>query len=146
MRQPRILVPADLDRYIAEIEREFAGFDPATVLMDTGTWIYFREGVLVKDRSAPVSVHVASNADEIERENLVETIARIERRSYRKILARRLDSPETWYDFLDRGSGVKRAILDHYEEAGRIQAVQGVDRWFPPHLVDEIIVYVPRGG
>jgi hypothetical protein len=144
VRQPRSMVPSDLDRYIAEIEREFAGSDPASILLDTGTWIYFREGVLVKDRSAPVSVHVASNATEIERENLIDTIGRIERRTYGKILARRLDSPETWYDFLDRGSGVKRAILDNYQEVRRIPAVQGVDRWFPPHLLDEIIVYVPR--
>src|SRR5690606_7436141 len=61
MREPGPSVPDDLGRYIAEIEREFSDLPADQVLMDVGSWIYLREGVLMKDRSAPVSLHVGAN-------------------------------------------------------------------------------------
>jgi hypothetical protein len=32
-------VPADFFRYVKDIEKEFVGFAPEKVLMDTGNWI-----------------------------------------------------------------------------------------------------------
>ena len=112
--------------------------------MDTGTWIYFRENVLMKDRSATISIHVGSNQPEISHEMLSETIERIEIKTYDKILARKLDTGDTWYDFQDRGSGVKDAILENYHIVRRIPAVQGIQDWWPLHLIEEILVLEPN--
>jgi hypothetical protein len=143
-REPLDPVPDDFDRYVADIEREFEGLDPAKVLMDTGTWIYLRENVLMKDRSAPLSVHTGANQNEISHEMLTETIERIEAQTYDKILARQLDTGDTWYDFQDRGSGVKTAILETYHVVRRIPGVRGIGQWWPNHLVAEVLVLAPN--
>lgn len=143
MREPGPSVPDDLDRYIAEIEREFSDLPAEQVLMDVGSWVYLREGVLMKDRSAPVSLHVGANQPEINRAALAQTIERIESKQYRRILARELDSPRTAYDYQDRGSGVKDAILDNYRIVRRIPGVE-VSRWWPRHMIAEIVVLEPR--
>lgn len=143
LREPGNPVPRDLDRYVAEIEREFSDLPADQVLMDVGSWIYLREGVLMKDRSGPVSLHVGANQPEINREALAETIARIEGKQYRRILARELDTPRTAYDFQNRGSGVKDAILENYRVVRRIPGVD-VNRWWPRHMIAEVLVLEPR--
>jgi hypothetical protein len=144
MRELRNPVTPDFYRYVADIEQEFQGHEPSKVLMDTGSWIYLKSNVLMKDRSAPVSLHVGSNQPEISYDMLASTIQRFENKTYDKILARELDSSETWYDFQDRGSGVRDAILENYYGVRRIPAVEGIDTWWPRHLVAEIIVLEPK--
>lgn len=140
VREPRHPIPRDFARYVSEIEREFEGQPSSRILMDLGTWIYYRENVLMKDRSGPVSLHAGKNQPDINRAELADTIARIERRAYDKILARQIDTDQSAYDFQDRGSGVKTAILANYHEVGRIAAVRGITAWWPLHMVSEIIV------
>lgn len=142
-RAPKNVLSGDFPRYIAAIEREFEGLPAEQVLLDAGSWIYLREGVLMRDRSAPVSLHVGSNQAEITRSALADTIERIRARSYARILARELDTPRTRYDFGDRGSGVKAAILENYRIVRRIHGVRNVLEWWPPHLVSEIVVLEP---
>lgn len=144
VREPINPIPADFYRYIDSIEAEFNDLAPEKVLMDTGTWIYFSENVLMKDRSAPISVHVGSNQPDISFEMLSDSISRIENKTYDKILARQLDTGETWYDYQDRGSGVKEAILENYHIVRRIPAVQGIQNWWPVHLIEEILVLEPN--
>jgi hypothetical protein len=139
-------VPDDFYRYVADIEDEFSGMEPEKVLMDTGTWIYLREGVLMDDRSAPVSLHQGMNQEEINHAALASTIQRIEQKSYDKILARQLDTGHSWYDFQDRGSGVKSAILENYHVVRRIPGVTSIEQWWPTHLISEILVFVPNEG
>jgi hypothetical protein len=143
IRDPRNPVPGDFGRYVRDIEREFEGLDPRRVLLDTGSWIYLRHGVVMKDRSAAVSVHVGMNQPDIDRERLHATIARMEARAYDKILARQIDTDLSWYDFQDRGSGVKEAMLRNYRIVRRIPAVRGVSTWWPVHLVSEVVVLEP---
>lgn len=143
LREPGRAVPEEMDDYIAAIEREFADLPADRVLMDVGSWIYLREGVLMRDRSGPVSLHVGSNQPTINRAALAETIARIESKRYDRILARELDTPRTAYDFQDRGSGVKAAMLEHYRIVRRIPGV-GVRQWWPRHMIADIVVLEPR--
>ena len=75
--------------------------------------------------------------------NSAETIARIESKQYRRILARELDTPRTAYDFQNRGSGVKDAIFENYRVVRRIPGVD-VNRWWPRHMIAEILVLEPR--
>lgn len=142
-RAPKNVLSGDFPRYVAAIEREFEGLPAEQVLLDAGSWIYLREGVLMRDRSAPVSLHVGSNQTEITRTALADTIERIRARSYARILARELDTPRTRYDFGDRGSGVKAAILENYRIVRRIPGVRNVLEWWPPHLVSEVVVLEP---
>jgi hypothetical protein len=100
--------------------------------------------VLLKDRSAPVSVHVGKNQSEIDHAALAATIGRIEGRTYEKILARQIDGDESWYDFQNHGSGVRSAILANYEPIRVIRHVNGIATWWPPHLVSDIVVLAPK--
>jgi hypothetical protein len=143
-RLPINPIPQDFYRYVNDIESEFQGMDPHKVLMDTGSWIYLRDNVLMKDRSVPVSVHVGINQPQISHEYLQATIDRIDQRTYTKILARELDTANSWYDFQDRGSGVKGAILANYHVVRRIPKVKGIYTWWPNHLIAEILVLEPN--
>ena len=143
VRIPRNPIPSDLFRYVNDIEKEFIGFATQKVLMDTGNWIYLRENTLMKDRSETVGIWVGKN-QQIDRDLLSGTIRRIEEKTYEKILARQLDTDQSWYDFQDRGSGVKAAILANYQTVGRVAAVQGVETWWPKHLLAEVLVLVPK--
>jgi hypothetical protein len=144
VRPPVNRLPADTTRYIAEIEREFQGHSSDRVLADLGTWIYARDGVVMKDRSGPVSLHVGENQPEMNLDALGSTIRRIEGRTYDKILARELDTDQSAYDFHDRGSGVKAAILTNYDIVRRIAAVRDVQEWWPRHMVAEVLVLEPK--
>jgi len=144
VRVPRNPVPADFDRYVSAIEAAFEGLPASDVLLDNGSWIYLREGVIMKDRSSVVGIHAGPNQEEISREHLADTIDRIRSRRYAKILTRELYSERSPYDFQNRGSGVREAILESYREVGRIPAVEGIDVWWPRNLLSEIIVLEPR--
>jgi len=51
IRPPVNPIPADLERYIADIEAEFEDLPAEQVLLDSGTWVYLEEGVVMKDRA-----------------------------------------------------------------------------------------------
>ena len=144
VRLPRNPVPADFHRYVAEIEAAVEDVPTEDVLIGNGTWIYLRDGVLAKDRSSPVALHVGSNQPEIAREHLETTIQRISDGRYAMILTRELQSDVSAYDFQGRGSGVQDAIASAYTEVGRIPAVRGIERWWPKNLLAEVVVLVPR--
>ena len=145
IREPKNPVPDDFSRYIRQIEAEVGEAPLDRVLIDVGTWMYFPANLVMKDRSAPVSLHVGSN-QEINQKALAATIRRIEERRYDKILARLIDTDESWYDFQDRGSGVKTAILANYHIVRRISGVSGIERWWPEHLISEVVVLEPNGS
>ncbi|HEX6309672.1 MAG TPA: hypothetical protein VFZ69_15965 [Longimicrobiales bacterium] len=144
VREPVTELSDDFDRYVAEIEAEFADLPVESVLLDTGTWPYLKAGVLMRDRATPVSLHVGINQTEIGHANLAETIRRFRERRYARILAREIDTDQSRYDFQNRGSGVREAILENYHEVRRIRAVEGVQRWWPLHLLAEIVVLEPN--
>lgn len=144
VKEVRNPVPKDFSRYVSAIERQFEGVPAERLLMDTGSWVYLKEGVLMKDRSAPVSLHAGINQPEINRAMLRATINRIEHKTYDKILARQIDTDNTWYDFQDRGTGIKDTILENYHEVDRIPGVEGIEDWWPKHLVSEIVVLAPN--
>lgn len=144
VRVPADPVPDDFDRYVSDIEAWFDGLPASDVLLDNGSWIYLREGVVMKDRSSVVGIHAGPNQDEIAREYLTATISRIRSHRYARILTRELYSDLSPYDFQSRGSGVREAILESYREVGRIPAVEGIEVWWPRNLLSEIIVLEPR--
>ena len=144
IQQPRNPIPKDLYRYITDIEAQFTDLPVDKVLLDAGSWIYLKEDYIGEDRSTTVSLHVGINQPSINIEALQETIERIEQKQYARILARQIDTPHTWYDFGDRGSGIKQSILQNYHIVDRIPAVQGINQWWPMHLIGEVVILEPN--
>jgi hypothetical protein len=144
-REPTNPVPSDFERYVAAIEREFANQNASRILMDYGSWPYAERRVLMKDRGFATHVHLEPNQP-IAHQMLVDTIDRIRRGAYDKILVRGLDSGHSSYDFQNRGSGIREAIHEQYREVRRIPAVEGVDMWWPKHMLDEIQVFERRNS
>ncbi len=148
-------LPRDAYRYIAEIEREFAGLPAEKVLLDLGgAWIPARKGTVSRDSApcigcrseAPVGVGDFSGL-----------LGRLQHHDYQKILVRNLDKPNFWYDGhrSPAPTGVRNAIRDNYLEVGRIRSVQGERRFmlvsYEPLVwsatrygFEEITVLVPK--
>jgi len=112
----------DVYRYIADIEREFEGFQADKVLLDIGNWIYLRHSVLAKDRA----VSLADQPPNGIYDNLEVMITRIRNKTYDKILLHDFHSPYFLYDWAnwERSSGVKKALLEHYTEVRTIPSVK----------------------
>jgi hypothetical protein len=147
VRPPIDPVPEGVRLQIAAVEDEFRGVDPARVLMDDGSWIYLRENIVMRDRSTPVALRAGKNQPDIDHDLLSATLERIRNRQYDKIIARHLggDAWSTWYDYQDRGTGVKDAILGNYRVVRRIPAVSGIqNRFWMEGLTSEIWVFLPK--
>lgn len=143
LRQPRDPVPADVARYIADIEAEFVGMDPSRVLADAGSWVYYRHGVVMRDRAFPLALHLGINQRRIDSTMLAGTLERFSRQQYDRILARDVDGPYASYDY-GRPDGVVRAtLLRHYHVVRRIRGVE-VTQWWPRSLLGDVFVLEPR--
>jgi hypothetical protein len=116
---------SDVYRHIADIEREFEGIPADKVLLDVGNWIYLRHSVVAKDRA----VSLADQPPGGIYENFDVMVDRIRRKTYSKILVHNLHSPFFFYDWFawERSSGVRDALLEHYEEVRTIPAAEGSD-------------------
>ena len=141
----RIPVPPfseqDATRYIHQIENEFAGLPPEDVLQDVGSWVYLRDGVVMKDRAPSIGERGLSETG-----NFSGMIGRLNARIYKKILVRNFHSGDFWYDheIWPRSSGIRQAMNENYREAGRIPAVSGMAPADLPYGFNEISVLVPR--
>lgn len=108
--------------YVAAIENEFAGQRAEDILLDVGTWVYVRDGVVMKDRASTIGERGISETGDFSG-----TIQRLTQKRYAKILVRNLHKPDLWYDFGSwrRPSGIKQAMLENYHETGRISPPPG---------------------
>ena len=140
----RVPVPPfgqDAQRYIGEIENEFAGQPTDGVLLDFGTWIYLRDSVLMKDRAPTVGERGWSQTGDFSG-----IIQRLEAKKYQKILLRNFHSPDFWYDHASwsRSSEIRKTLLENYFEVGRIKQVEGLSDKEMPYGFNEISILVPR--
>jgi hypothetical protein len=132
----------DAYRYVREIEREFEAQSAEKILLDVGTWVYVRDGVIMKDRAPAIGERGYSQTGDFSG-----IIERLERKHYSKILVRNLHSPELWYDYAAwrKSSGIKKAMLDNYREIDRIKGVAGqVPKWVSPYGLCEVSILVPN--
>lgn len=132
----------DAYRYVKEIEREFEGQDADQILLDAGTWIYQREGIIMKDRALPIA-----NRGYNETGDFSGIIKRLKKKHYSKILVRNLHSPGFLYDhwLWPRSNGIKQILREDYNEIGKIKAVRGTKHHEHPHyFFDEISILIPR--
>jgi len=132
----------DAYRYVKEIEREFVGQSPENILLDVGTWIYLREGVVMKDRGIAFGDRGFAGIGDFSG-----FIYRIKQKRYSKILVRNLQSPEFIYDhwMWPKSSNIRRILLEEYYEVRKIKAVQGNNpKKGVYYFFDEISVLVPK--
>lgn len=136
--------PKDAYRYIGEIEQEFQQQDPSQVLLDAGSWIYLRHGIVMKDRAPCIGEKGPQHLGDFQG-----IIDRISRKTYSKILVRNLHSGNFWYDFAEweRSSGIRNALERNYREVKTIPAVRlarSSHFVLNDYLVAPVSVMVPR--
>ena len=140
VRIPMRPFSSDAYRYLREIEREFEGQSADNLLLDAGTWIYLKQGVVMKDRAPSIGERGYSETG-----NFSGMIQRLKQKRYSKILIRNLHAPDFWYDhrMWRKPSEIKRTLLENYREIGRIMAVQ--DGYKQGHyLFSDISILVPN--
>ncbi len=141
IRIPLKYLPSDAYRYISEIEREFEGHSAEDILLDAGTWVYLKDGVVMKDRSPCIGERGYSETGDFSG-----FLRRLEAKKYSKILIRDLHSPDFIYDYWlwRKSSGIRQALLDNYKEIGQIKAVARENYQYNTYLFSEINILVPK--
>ena len=145
VRIPLRPVSDDCYRYVRDIEKEFQGQPAKQILIDSGTWVYLKDRVIMGDRAAAVGAQGMGGTGDFSG-----FLSRIATKYYSKILVRNFHDPDFWYeDFLwPKPRGIRQAMLDNYRETGHIRAAQGpiaVKNWAEdPHLFGEITVLEPK--
>jgi hypothetical protein len=120
IRIPLKPVSDDAYRYIREIENEFEGESPENVLLDAGSWIYLKNGTVMKDRATAIGDRGFQGMG-----GFSEMTRRIEEKQYSKILLRGFHREDFWYDndMWRESSGIRKALQENYVEKGTIRAV-----------------------
>jgi hypothetical protein len=141
IRIPLPALPKDVYRYVHEIEKEFEGLPAKDVLLDSGTWVYVKERVIMKDRAPCIGERGYSETGDFSG-----IIQRLEQKHYSKILMRNLHSPEFFYDYWlwKKSSGIRKVLLENYHEVGLIKGVEGIDNPFMSPI--SILVRNSPGG
>ena len=131
----------DAARYVSAIERQVAA-DPANTLLDVGSWVYARQGIVMKDRAPSIGERGFSQTGDFSGIR-----RRIAERRYSKILVRGYEADDSWYDepFWSARSGIRAAMQANYVEVDRIPAMQmEEDGAGTRYLFREISVLAPR--
>lgn len=142
VRIPLPPLSEDADRYVRDIEAEFAGMDVRRVLIDVGTWPYLEQQVLMRDRAPSIGERGYTQTGDFSG-----ILGRLSRQEYDKILVRNFGRDDFWYDHQEWPvpSGIAAALETHYRVDHRIAPVELEG----PHShrtysLGEISVLVPR--
>ncbi len=127
--------------YVKRIEVEASKGDPATVLIDAGSWMYLPRGIVMKDRAPSIGERGYSETGDFSA-----FIRRLQNRQYSRILVRNFNEPDFWYDhsMWSTPSGIKKVLLENYEVVATIPGVTpGPGSIESPYLFGEISVLSP---
>ncbi|MBW7991032.1 MAG: hypothetical protein FVQ84_13580 [Planctomycetes bacterium] len=141
VRIPLKSLQSDAYRYISDIEREFEGHSTEDVLLDIGTWVYLKDGVIMKDRSPSIGDRGYGEVGDFSG-----ILGRLEQKKYSKILVRNLHSPDFQYDYWmwRKSSGIRQALLNNYKEIGQIKGVTSEKYQCNTFFFSEINILVPK--
>jgi hypothetical protein len=119
----------DVYRYIADIEHEFEHGNPKRILLDVGSWIYLKENVVALDRATSLGDQPLAGIYD----NFNVFLGRIREHYYDKILVRDLYADHCLYEWKDwaRSPGVRRVLLENYDETRVIPAAAGDNQLLP---------------
>lgn len=92
------------------------------VLLDLGAWVYWKDRAVVGDRATSIGDRGYSGVGDFSG-----ILSRITEKHYSKILVRGYRNFDFVYDYFlfPKPTGIRQALLDNYQETGRIRAVQG---------------------
>ena len=109
----------DSYRYVREIENEFVGQSAGDILLDIGTWIYFKKDIVMKDRGLTFGDRGYAGIGDFSG-----FIGRLRKKQYAKIMVHNFHSRELIYDhwMYPRSTGIKQAMLENYDEIRKIKA------------------------
>ena len=145
IRIPMRPVSDDAYRYVRDIEKQFEGQPANRILLDVGTWVYVKDGVVMRDRAAGICEEGYDSIGDFSGFR-----SRIAAKYYSKILVRDLHESFFWYEnaLWPKPRGLRDALLDSYREAGHIRgaaAPDDVKHWAEdPYLFDEITILEPK--
>ncbi len=139
IRIPLPTFTPDATRYVREIEKEFEGLPPQDVLLDAGSWVYAKSGVVMKDRAPSIGDRGYSRTGDFSA-----LLDRIAQQRYAKILVRNFHSPDFWYDhsLWAESSGIRQALEANYHEVGTIAAVRERDATHGRYLFNPISILI----
>jgi len=128
----------DAYRYKEEVEKEFATGSTKRILIDAGSWVYLKEGVVMKDRVPSIGDRGFGESGDFSG-----ILGRLEDQFYEKIMVHNLHADNFWYDHSSwrKSSGIKQTLLEHYQEVRQIKAIEGNT----PFFGTQISVLVPKG-
>jgi hypothetical protein len=147
VRIPLRSIPDDAYRYVAEIERAFAGQPADRVLLDAGTWVYRPDRVIMRDRCPSIGERGFTETGDFSAFR-----ARLAGKHYSKILVRGFHAPDFVYDYYlwPKSSGIRRELAENYRETGRIRAAETpahLKNWAEdPYYFGEITILEPKDG
>jgi hypothetical protein len=145
VRIPLRPIPDDAYRYVRDIEAQFQGLPARQVLLDLGTWRYIKEKAIVGDRATSIGDRGYSGAGDY-----TGILTRIRSKHYSKIPVHGYRSFDFVYDYFlyPKPTGIRQALLDNYEETGKIRAVDGnpyLKDWAEdPFYFGEISILEPK--
>ena len=145
IRIPLPSISEDAYRYVRDIEKEFQGQAASQILLDEGTWVYWKQRVIMGDRSPGIGERGSSGAGDFSG-----ILSRLAAKRYSKILVRDYHAPDFAYEYYlwPKPSGIRQAMLDNYREVGRIRAAEGppaVKDWAEdPYFFGEITILEPK--
>ncbi len=137
LRIPVDSLGEDAYRYINQIEQEFEGLAAEKILLDTGSWVYIKDQIIMKDRAVSIGDRGFGGIGDFSG-----FIDRIEHKAYDKILLRKYLQPDNWYDNAGwpRSSGIFEALQENYRVVRVIPPVRYNDNY----LFSEISVLAPK--
>jgi hypothetical protein len=126
-------VPEGFNRYVADIEKEFADLPRDKVLLETGSWVYLPTNTVMKDRESPIGTLWGTGASDYQA-----TLDRFRDHYYARILARK-------EMFFYRDDRIRITLLQYYDEVRTIPS-PGVPKagWLYRALLSEVAVLEPK--
>ena len=145
IRIPLQPLPADAYRYVHDIEGQFENVPAKRVLLDLGSWVYWKDRAVVGDRTTSIGSTGYGGIGDFSG-----ILSRIRTKHYSKILVRGYHSFDFVYDYFlfPKPTGIRQALEENYREAGKIRAVDDnpyVKNWAEdPYYFGEITILEPK--
>ncbi len=130
-------VPSGMEGYIAAIEKEFDRLPRDRVLLDTGSWVYLPENVVMRDRESPIGTLWGTGTSDF-----AATTERIRNHYYQKILVRKFEDGE----FLYRDERIRQALRESYQEIRVIPSPGVPTTWLYYPLLYDVSVLIPSNS
>jgi hypothetical protein len=145
IRIPLRPIPSDAYRYVHDIEKQFDRAPAQKILLDLGSWTYWKDRAIVGDRATSVGDRGYSGAGDFSG-----LLSRIATKHYSLILVHGYHNFDFVYDYFlfPKPTGIRKALQDNYRETGSIRAVENnpyVKDWAEdPFYFGEITILEPR--